>query len=253
VIHGDGPGRNEGRLRRGRPSSRGAGWRPLDTALAAYVQGSGDEVVEMRTDLGGSEEIPAALFFRDPAEGGAVERRALEECRGRVLDVGAGVGAFSVPLQRRGLEVTSLEVLPTACEVLKRRGVRDVRRGDLEALDEAERFDTVLAMMNGLGLAGSLLGLERFLAALGARLTRDGQILADSTDPHGWGDSGDGRYGGEVHMQLVHRGSPGQPFPYLFVDPETLQGVATRAGLTCEVLVAEQDGRYLARICLQGS
>jgi SAM-dependent methyltransferase len=220
----------------------------LDDVLAAYVAGQGDTHLEMRTDIGGSEEVPAALFFRDPAEGGPLERRALEECRGRTLDVGAGVGAFSLPLQRRGLHVTALEVLPTACDILMRRGIRDVRRGDVDALGDLGQFDTVLAMMNGLGLAGSLAGLGRFLAALKRRLTRGGQILADSTDPEGWGVTGDGRYPGEVHMQLVHEGSCGEPFPFLFVDADTLEREAGRAGLTCEVLERDDDGRYLVRL-----
>jgi len=243
---------DEGGLPRSPPSSVQVGWRPLDEVLKAYVEGNEDAALEMRTDLGGSETTPAALFFRDPANGTGVERRVLDECRGRVLDVGAGVGAFSLALQRRGLEVTALEALPGACDVLRRRGVRDVRQGDLGSMPQGESFDTVLVMMNGLGLAGSLDGLAPLLGELGGRLTRGGQILADSTDPLGWGDPGDGRYAGEVHMQLAYEGSAGEPFPFLFVDPETLAGSAAQAGLTCEVLSEDEDGRYLARLGAQG-
>ena len=115
-----------------------------------------------------------------------------------------------------------------------------------------ERFDTILVMMNGLGLAGSLAGLGRFLAVLKGHLARAGQILADSTDPQDWGVAGDGRYPGEVHMQLVHEGSCGEPFPFLFVDADTLGREADRAGLMCQVLARDDDGRYLVRLVAQG-
>jgi len=207
----------------------------------------------MRTDVGGKERVPVSLFFRDVDAMGPVERRVLLEAKGKVLDLGAGAGALAVPLMRAGLEVTALEILPQALAALREAGVPDVRSGGVEALEPRERFDTVLALMNGLGLPGTLAALDDFLVLLERRMERGGMILADSTDPSGWDEPGDGRYVGEVHMQLEYGGRAGEPFPFLFVDPDTLTSSAGRAGLSCDVLEREDDGRYLVRMSRLGA
>lgn len=239
-----------------RPSSRSplppaadpSPWDPMDEAVAAYLGGDRDAVLVMRTDVGGEEDVPVALFFRTSADMPGVERIALAEARGRVLDLGAGPGAFAIPLSRRGIEVTALEVLAHARAFMVEEGVGDVRAGGLDALADGETFDTVLVLMNGLGLAETLGGLAPFLSSLRSVLAPSGQVLMDSTDPRAWADPDDGRYPGEVHMQLEFRGRAGDPFPFLFADRAVLAEAAASAGLDVEVLAEEEDGRYLARL-----
>lgn len=223
-------------------------WAPLDEALRAYRSGDEEAALVMRTDVGGSEDVPVSLFFRQQAEMGPVESAALRLARGRVLDLGAGAGAHAAPLVRAGLDVTAVEILPEARSALREAGVRDVREGGLDTLGPDERFDTVLVLMNGLGLAGSLDGLGDLLARLAVALAPGGQILADSTDPSGWEDPEDGRYAGEVHMQLGFAETWGSPFPFLFVDADRVQAAASARGLEASVVAEEDDGRWLARI-----
>lgn len=222
-------------------------WSPLDEALRSFRGGDASATVLMRTDVGGSEEVSVAMFLRSPADMGAVEKEALRRAAGRVLDVGAGAGAHAVPLGRAGLRVTALEILPEAREALRRGGIDDVR-ADVGALRPDERFDTILILMNGLGLSGALDGLGPFLSRLAGALAEGGQILADSTDPRAWEDAGDGRYPGEVHMQLGFGGRWADPFPFLFVDADTLRSRAAAVGLEVAVVAAEDDGRFLARL-----
>jgi SAM-dependent methyltransferase len=227
-------------------------WFPLEDALRAYRGGDTSVALLMRTDVGGTEEVPVSLFFRTPEEMGPVEAAALQLARGRVLDLGSGPGAHAVPLVRRGLAVTAVEILPEARAALRDAGVAEVRP-DVDALEPDDRFDTVLALMNGLGLCASLEELGPFLSRLGALLTTGGHVLADSTDPRAWDDPEDGRYPGEVHMQLGFGGLWGEPFPFLFVDADTLRTVAATHGLAVTVVAREDDGRYLACITCSGT
>jgi len=195
--------------------------------------------------------MPVALFFRSGARLRAIDRRALALCRGRVLDVGAGAGALALALQAEGTEVTALEILPAAAQVMRALGVEDVHLADVRTFAPARPYDTVLALMNGTAAAGTLAGLAPWLAALAAPMAEDGQLLVDSTDlrePRGPDTRPDGRYVGELQYQLEYEGDRGPPFPQLFVDPERLARAARAVGLASEVVWRGSGGAYLARL-----
>ncbi len=225
-------------------------WTPLDLALAAYWAGRTDVSLTALSDVGEPEDQAISVFFRTPAEMPSVEHMALDAARGRVLDLGAGAGAHALALLERGLEVTAAEPLPTAVRILRERGVPDVRAGGLDALSDGERFDTILILMNGAGLAGTLGGMPAFLEELAAHLAPGGQVLVDSTDPRDWEDAEDGRYPGEIHYQFEFEGTRGPPFPFVFLDADTLAQIAGGEGWGVEVL-AREGGRYLAKLSVR--
>jgi SAM-dependent methyltransferase len=222
-----------------------------------FFEGDEGAEITIRSDLGEGEEEthPVAAWFRRPEEDVGYEATALDLCRGRVLDVGAGAGVHALPLQERGLEVCAIDFTPEAVEIMRRRGVRDARRERLEEFRDGP-FDTILILANGAGLAESLDGLERFLARLGELLAPGGQVLLDSCDvrppagPDGVrpATGADGRYVGDIHFQLEYRDEKGDPFPQLYVDPDTFAGTAARAGWTFEVVETGEGGAYLARL-----
>ena len=224
---------------------------PLERALGAHMDGSLDRSLSVVTDDGGELELPVNLFFREGRDLLPVDRAALAQCRGRVLDVGAGAGALALPLQAAGHEVTALELLPGAVAVLGVRGVRDAQLGDLWVFRPDRPYDTVLALMNGIAVAGTLAGLVPLLRALSAPLAKGGQILLDSTD---LGEEGrasqrpDGRYVGELQYQLEYEGERGPPFPQLFVDPTRLAEAAAVAGLAAEIVWRGEEGEFLMRL-----
>ena len=225
--------------------------------MLAFHHGDRDATIVVYDDFE-RDEAPISYFFRGPELFPPVEQLALELCRGRVLDVGAGAGCHSLALQQRGMEVTAIEVLPGLVKILRERGVRDVRQASWQTLD-AEPYDTVLLLMNGLGLAETLVGLRRFLGDIRRLLRPGGQVLADSTDVRTRMDPTarrtgrvrrwDGRYIGDLHFQLEFNGRKADPFPQLYVDPETLTRYAEEEGWSCEI-VSQRDkyGNYLARL-----
>jgi len=234
-----------------------AAWTPHVDAMVAYHRGRRDATIVVYDDYE-RDEVSVGYFFREPADFPPLERRALELCRGRVLDVGAGSGCHALALQERGLEVTAIEVAPELIQVLRDRGVRDARVATWMDL-ETESYDTVLVMMNGVGLAETLEGLRPFFRRLRGLLRGNGQVLADSTDVRVYmdpeaGRAGrlqrpDGRYLGELHFQLEFDGKKGAPFSQLYVDADTLAKYAVEEGWGCEiVLPPDEYGHYLARL-----
>jgi SAM-dependent methyltransferase len=234
-------------------------WRPYTAAMEAYHRGKQDALLVVYDDFE-RDEVPVSYFFRDPADFPPYEQLALDHCRGRVLDVGAGSGCHSLALQGRGLEVTAIEILPSMVRILRERGVRDARVATWMDV-EAEPFDTVLMMMNGLGLTETLQGLRRFFSEARRLVRHGGQVLADSTDVRakldpeagrtGALERADGRYVGELHFQIEYEGRKGEPFPQLYVDANTLIRYARDQEWECEI-VGDPDeyGHYLARLTL---
>ena len=224
-------------------------WEPLGKALLDYHRGASDARIVVWSDAADPEELPVSLFFRGEGELTEIDREAIVLCRGRVLDVGATCGALSLLLQEGGHEVTAIDSLPQALTIMRERGVQDVRDADLFTFQPAERFDTVLLLMNGTALAGTLPGLDRLLTVLHDLVAPGGAVLMDSTDLRRRGATAsgrdDGRYMGEIEYQLEYRGHRGSPIPQLFVDPDTLRERAHENGWDARVACQEDSGSYL--------
>jgi SAM-dependent methyltransferase len=229
------------------PGQNPPSWAPLGAALRDFAAGCGDAEVVVRDEDDEEERTPARVFFRGLEEFSALEEAALVLCRGRVLDAGAGAGCHSLVLQDRGLVVVAMDVAPEAVEVMRRRGVADARCADIFTL-EGERFDTLLLMMNGIGLVGTLRGLDRFLREVPRLLAPGGQILLDSFDPGAPDPRRPGRYAGEMRFRLEYAGMHGAVYDFVFLDFETLSLHAERAGWCAESIWQEDEGHYLARL-----
>ncbi len=228
-----------------------AGLVPLGQALRAFHEGDQDAVLDFRWDPGQPETLPVAAFFTSPEDGPGVEVAALERVRGHVLDVGGGSGRFGLALQARGYTTTGLDILPDAVMVMRARGLEAVL-GDVGQDDLGIRGDTVLVLMNGTTLAGSVAGLAPFLRDLKKLTAPGGRILIDSTDPRhpavDWLPPGDGRASGELHVQLGFRKRWGPPLPQLFLGPEGLAAEAARVGLVAHLVTRDPNGRYLTEL-----
>ncbi len=223
---------------------------------------------------------PEVFFTQELPE---VEALALELCRGRVLDLGAGTGRHSLLLQEEGFAVAALDRSPVALQIMAERGVRCRIAADLFRWEGPEEpFDTLLLLMNGAGLVGSLTGLERFLQLARHWVQPAGQLLVDSTDLTDFGEDDDpadplptespaafspapgvpADSEGEdwqkgkaseakakvVNFVAEYNGQRGGPFPWLFVDPETLLQYAHANGWQGQILYQEPEGSFLARL-----
>lgn len=231
-------------------------WRPLGLALLDYHRGRHDAVFTVRSDLWEDEQTPVADYYRpDSRRLPEIDKRALGLCRGRVLDLGAGAGRHALELQRRGLDVTAVDISPEAVQVMRERGVADARCGDIFTF--TGRYDTILLLMHGIGVVGTIEGLRRFLARIPLLLNPGGLVLADSADlttellESARGDElpvADALRAAEVEFQLCYRDMVGPSYPWLFVDVRTLEREAADAGLSSQVITLGERGGFLAKI-----
>ncbi len=100
---------------------------PHGMARLAFFEGDTNAELNGRREDGLENTIPVSQFFRDPFEFTPIENAALDLCKGRVLDEGAGSGLHSLVLQEKGVPVTSIDISPRAVEIIKQRGVKDAR------------------------------------------------------------------------------------------------------------------------------
>lgn len=240
------------------PTRRSGAWKILGRALLDHDAGDRGADLLVTQEDGEGWPLRVADFFRRADQLPAAEAAALELCRGRVLDLGAGAGCHALALQEQGLEVWAVDVSPGAVAVMRRRGVRRSLVADVFAPALRGPWDTLLLLMNGIGLVGDLAGLDRFLDRAATLLADGGQILFDSCDLRRIGNAGEqrriarrrrqGRYRGETLQQISYPGHGCAVLAWLYVDAETLRRHAGRRGWESQVVFEDGAGSYAARL-----
>ena len=224
-------------------------------AILDYQTQNAPEDLVTETNISEADEMSVAYLFRTYQEMPKIEKKALQMAKGKILDVGCGAGSHSLYLQQKGFEVTAIDISPDAIKACQLRGVKDARVQDLLEL-ENEPFDTILLLMNGTGIFGTLAETSKYLQKLKSLLTPNGQILIDSSDIIYMFDQdedgaymvpADGYYG-ELTFNVSYKGQTEDTFPWLYLDYNTLQNAAHANGLQCELLLEGNHFDYLARL-----
>lgn len=229
---------------------------PMGRAVYDFHFNSIDQPIIVHSDDFDDDIINTNYLFRSYRQMPVLEKKALSLCKGTVLDVGACAGCHSIYLQEKGLDVTSLEISRLCCEVLKSRNLKKILQQDIFQLN-GDKFDTILLLMNGTGIAGTLAGLDVLLHHLGTLLNPQGQILIDSSDLIYLYEQEDGsavidisaeNYYGELIFQTEYKNWISQPFPWLYVDLNNLQYYVEKNNLKLSNVFNGQHYDYLARI-----
>ena len=204
------------------------------------------------------DEMPVDHLFRTFDDMPHLEQKALNMAYGKVLDIGAGAGCHALALQERGMDVKAIDISPLSCEVMKERGIKDVECMNLFCKQLQGKYDTLLLLMNGTGIAGKLSQLPALLNRLKELLSEEGQILIDSSDLKYIYENEDGsmdidlnaQYYGEVDYQMQYRDIKGEPFDWLYTDPMLLASVSKQCGLQCQIMEQGEHYDYLAKLTL---
>ena len=227
---------------------------PMGRAIADYWKTGTADKLRVFSPMFEEDEIPLTTLFRKYEDMPEIERKALDMAKGKTLDVGAGSGCHSLVLQEKGIDVTAIDISPLSVETMKERGVKKVLEQNFFTLEG--QYDTILMLMNGIGIVGTLERLPEFFRQLDKILAPGGQVLCDSSDISYVFEAEDGMidipdemvYYGEHSFQMQYKDTIGEPFDWLYIDAETLREQAAKNGYTVEVVAEGEHYDYLARI-----
>jgi SAM-dependent methyltransferase len=221
----------------------------LGQALFDHYHQLKPDTLWIHNQYGPKEEMPVDTFFRDVDDMPDLELFAINECKGKVLDIGAGAGSHALLLQDREVDVTAIDISPLAVQLMRERGVKRAFEVDIFTYRPG-KFDTLLMLMNGIGLAGDLDGLKTLLTHLKSLLNPGGQNLFDSSDIAYLyeGNMPVDKYYGEISYQYQYKQLQTEWFKWLYIDEQTLTLIAEETGFKVDVLVEDEYDQYLVRL-----
>lgn len=228
-------------------------------AMFDFQTNNSPEDIITETTISEEDEMSVDYLFRSYDEMPKLEQKALQLAFGKTLDVGCGAGSHSLSLQNdRNLEVISIDISEKAIETCKLRGVKNAKVQNI--LDfEGEKFDTIILLMNGVGIFGKLDDCNKYLSKLKSLVNPGGQILLDSSDIiYMFDEDEDGgkwipsnnNYYGELVFNISYKGEKEDPFNWLYLDYNTLQNAANANGLKCELVLEGEHYDYLAKLSI---
>lgn len=200
------------------------------------------------------DEMPLPTLFRSYDDMPAIEKKALTMAQGDILDVGAGAGCHSLALQQMGKSVTAIDLSPLSVQAMKERGVKNAMACDFYSLQGT--YDTLLMLMNGTGIIGTISNMAHFFAQARRLLAPGGSILIDSTDIRYVFENEDGSldinladgYYGELQYSMQYKDIKGKPFPWLYIDFPLLQHYAAQQGFEATLIEEGEEYNYLCQL-----
>ena len=155
---------------------------PMGAAILDYLEHGKADKLRVFSSQFDEDEIPVRTLFRTEKQMAPLERTALQLATGRILDIGAGSGCHSLALQAAGKEVEAIDISPISVEAMRKRGVRQATQANLFNESFCGSYDTLLMLMNGSGIIGTLENLPAFFRKAKQLLRPGGSILMDSND-----------------------------------------------------------------------
>lgn len=228
---------------------------PMGAAIYDYHKTGDADTLIVHSSMFEDDEIPVADLFRQIGQMSELEQMAMHLASGKILDVGAGAGCHSLALKQLGKEVVAVDISPLSVQTMQERGV-DARQINFYDDSFAEKFDTILMLMNGTGIIGTLDNIDNYFARLRQLLNPGGKVLIDSSDLRYLFEEEDGSlmidladdYYGQLDYQMEYKGVLGEPFDWLYLDFQTFAYYAEENGFKAELISEGEHYDYLAAL-----
>ena len=222
-------------------------------ALYDYWTDNQPEDMITWTHLTDEEILPIAYLFRDFEQMPKTEQIALQNATGKILDVGAGSGLHSLWLQNKGKDIVALEYSPISCRLMRERGIKQVVQQDFFDYRPETKFDTLLFLMNGVGIVQKAKYLDRLFLQIDRIMQADGKALIHSSDLKYLYTSESGYqmpendYYGDVQFYVKYKGQT-ESFDWTYIDENTLRIFARQHGFITQKLYESDEGDFLMEI-----
>ena len=225
-------------------------------AILDFQTNNSPQIIYTETSISDEDEMEVSYMFRNFNQMPQIEQKALQLCKGNVLDVGCGAGSHSLYLQNElNINVTSIDISHNAIKTCNLRGLKKAKVQNILEVQN-ETFDTILLLMNGTGIFETLSDTPKYLQKLKSLLNQNGQILIDSSDLIYMFDKVEynnkrvlgNKYYGELIFKLKYKNQTEEPFNWLYLDFETLKKICLNNDLVCELILKGDNFDYLVKI-----
>lgn len=229
---------------------------PIGNAIWDYHTKNDPEDITVESDLVEDDILPIDVLFRQFDTFSLLEIKAMEHCKGNVLDVGAAAGPHAKYLTEKGFDVTTIESSPIAHRYLQAILPQATHYSARIQEFNTGQYDTILLLMNGIGLAGHLNEVQPFLEHLASLLNPGGSILCDSTDVQSIFEDDEGglwvdlnaNYYGEFKFNMKYKGTESGWFDWIYLDLENFEKIAMAAGLKLTLLAEDDANSFLVQL-----
>ena len=192
------------------------------------------EIVERDDGYIDASRIGPEMYLSEYDDWPELNRRSIENAKGKILDIGAGGGRFSLYLQKRGFEVTALDTSKLALDVCRARGIKNTLNLSVYEISKVnETYDTVLMMGNNLALLGSPETGKKFLSDLSEITSTNSVIIGETIDVYKTEKKAHleyhelnrkrGRMSGQTRLRILYKKLETEWFDYMFLSPKELE------------------------------
>ena len=213
----------------------------LSSAVQNYVNTKEEQYIQVWINEQKEQDYLASYFLRTVKNMPELEQIALSLCEGTILDIGAGAGAHCRYLCATKVQVTALESNDGFCKLLS--GIKEltVIQEDFFSWTPNRTYDTILLLMNGLGIAQKLDRLSTMLHKLKHLLAKNGKILIEITEYKHSPEYDRTMNNPEAIFRLLYNNQFSSKFYWLYPNLEVLETHCNAQKLHIKLLYQEDE------------
>jgi hypothetical protein len=162
-------------------------------------------------------------------------------------------------LQKKGFDVTGVDISPRAIQVCRKRGLKKAFALSITKLSgRLGEFDTLLMFGNNFGLFGNPKKAKWLLRRFYKMTTDDARIIAESVNPYKTDDPDHrayhrfnrqrGRVPGQIRIRVRYRKFVTPWFDYLLVSQQEMRNTLKGTGWVLKHILPSRTGPYIAII-----